>query len=809
MAHPSRMRRLALWFRAFGRSLASLFYLPNLKNACRSVIKNRKEYASFYLAALLMVTGFAVIALTADANTHEARERVETAYDYHVEVAVLNNEQFANLDAILIYETARDNEYISSFYWANDKQPLADKTYTAYVRFSDSEALSDSLAVFENDILGRISTGRREVRLSPLYTFDEDFGTPYATQFWAVSLLWLALSVVMLTVLFLVRLDHFRFVYGVYMACGADLPALVGMAGGELLAVIGLTLVPSLLIGFGLTAAMTLPMGVGLWVSIRSVIMVLLGSLAAVLLSVWFPMRRLSRRAPVEHLTAIDHTGSVSSPRRSFAFAGRAFPVKYELYGFFRMRKYYLRLVLSAVLFAACFVSGLYIAEMDAHHESLDPAEYMIAYRSDAYYDYMDALQSEETKAPDGEETEDETDTPAQWLVDADEAEMVWSDADLFLSDIESIPGVSHATWDVSYPGGRTLSHLLLTTDQLYRGSDNSVASDERSAGGHRWAVNNYAYTAVDKTWIDNAIRHDLCTFEGNPYDVLYDGRRVIISEDIFNEQTFSFKPGDTVIVAVCDEAGPTPLVLDPRQNLRNQIDTYTFHYETFTVAAVMRGMSSTSNITFGVTYDRYASLANVLPARTDLTVYMEPGTDLSVVRDADGELRGLLASFLDWTVTPTGNYFDAGVRSLKNDGGLILTLTVCLLLISPVIWCVSQLLFYRRRRQEFKLLAALGAPRKAFATLHRHAGGLLAGVAFLVTVLLSLLCNTAVYGVVNTFLPKLGLIESVHYDLTFSLPALIACVIISAVCGFLSCEIPYRIHTKEGRQDHLGSPDQ
>ena len=789
MSRPSRMSRLGAWFRTLGRSISALFYWPNLKNAYHSVTKNWKEYACFYLAALLVTSGFWVIALTTDANLHEARKRVENAYDYHMEVAVLDNEQFANLDAKLIYETVRENEYIDSFYWANDKKPLADGTYTAYIRLAGE--LPDAYAVVEHDILGDISTERREIRLSPLYTFEEDFHVPYTTQFWAVSLLWLAFSVVLIMLLFFIRLDYFRFVYGIYMACGADQATLIGIAGGEIVVLLGVTLLPAALLGIGLTVAITLPFGIGLGISLRGILTVLFGGFLSALIAVWFPMRRLSRRAPVSHLARADHAAAVSSPRGSFAFGKGAFPIRYELYGFVRMRKYYVRLVLSAVLFAVCFVSGLYMVDMDTQHGNIDPAEYLVAYRPDSYYDYMDSIASDETVDDADAETEE---LPPQWTLDHDEAAMVWEDVDLFLSDLEAIPGVSHATWDVSLPGGRTLSHLLLTGEQVYRASENAVTSEERPESDHKWAINTYAYTAMDKTWIDNAISHNLCTFEGDPYAILGEGRSVIISENIYNDQLFSFKPGDTVIVAVCDKASATPLVLDPKQNLRNQIDAYVFHYETFTVAAVMRGMASESNITFGVNYDRYASLTNTAPSRTDLTVYMKEGTDFATVRAADGEIRGLLTSFMDWTVTPTGNYFDAQVRGLKNDSGLIMSLAACLLLASPMIWYFSQLMFYRRRRHEFDMLRALGAPARSFATLHRLAGGGLASVAFLATVLMALACNTLVYFAVNTFLPKMGLIESVHYDISFSLPAIIACVLVSVLCGFLSCEVPYRL---------------
>ena len=49
----------------------------------------------------------------------------------------------------------------------------------------------------------------------------------------------------------------------------------------------------------------------------------------------------------------------------------------------------------------------------------------------------------------------------------------------------------------------------------------------------------------------------------------------------------------------------------------------------------------------------------------------------------------------------------------------------------------------------------------------------------------------------VNTLLPWLHLTESIRYEFTLSIPALISCVLVSVLCGFLSCELPYRLYTK------------
>ncbi len=795
MPKKSRIKRLGAWLSTMAHSIGALFYPPNVKNALTNVTKNRKEYICFYLAALCMGTGFWVLSLSAESNLVEARERVEAAYGHHLEMTVPDNETYVNLENRLAYEVKRENEYIASYDWAYDGEPLPDGTYVARIRLAEGPGLSLSLAEVKADIVRE--TPHESIRLTPLYHFEEDFVKPYTTQLWVTAAIWFAFSVFMMLILFLIRLDHFRFLYGVYMTCGADFPRLMGAAGGELTVIAFLSYLPSALVGGGIAAALYIPRGVGLHYTARAILLPLLGSFLAVFCAVWFPVRRMSKQPPVRHLTAEDNTALVSSPRRSFFIFGESFPGKYELYGFWRMRKYYLRLLLSAVLFASIFVSGLYIAGMVESHHEADPSEYLLTYTP------MYSVPSAEEEAEDGDETSDaeEPSAPSSKM-DDEEAELLWSDLGLFIDDVDAVEGVSHVEWDVSLSGGSTSSHILLRPGQLYAAGSYTVASEERASIGFRWATNDYQYTAIDKTWIDNQIKHGLCTFEGDPYAVLTNEKQIIISEDIYNKKTYDFKPGDTVMVAVCEKVVFRDLVMDPKELLRGQIRHNVFRYETYTVAAVMRNMNSDDHIVFGVAYDDYRALTGTTPVRDSVTVYMESGTDLDVVRAAEGELRRILLPVVGWSVTPTGNYFDAQVRGLKNDGAVVLTLAVCLLLISPMIWYFSQVLFYRKRRREFAVLRALGAKDSAFARMHRMAGGLLSGCAFLVTVLLSLGLNYAVWFTVNTLLPKMHLTESLHYRFELSVPALIACVLVSVLCGYLSCELPYRLYARRDAQN-------
>ena len=144
MPRKSRIKRILEWLGTVFFSIGAVLYPANIKNAFKSVTKNWKEYICFYLAALVMTAGFWTVALCNEANMHAAKSAVAEEFDYHVEVAMLNNEQYANLDQQLQYQIERENEFIESYYWANDGKPLLDGTYSCRIVLDETFGLIET-----------------------------------------------------------------------------------------------------------------------------------------------------------------------------------------------------------------------------------------------------------------------------------------------------------------------------------------------------------------------------------------------------------------------------------------------------------------------------------------------------------------------------------------------------------------------------------------------------------------------------------------------------------------------------------------
>ncbi len=787
MAKYPRLRRVAQWFSLTSRSIGAVFYPKNLKNSFKTVFFSFKAYLCFFVALFVIQSGFLTIALMTDAAIAHADRTVRDEYSHHIEVVGMDQEQKVNLQNTLDLAGKRLDDYFefASFYQESPG------VWVARITLKESRDLDAGYAHIRSQMLSTISQDGWIVRTTPLFTYEKDYIIPYTAAFWGLTLLWFCLSVAVLWILYRVRVNHFKFVYGIYMACGAGFPKLYGTAGGELWSISCLTMVPAMLVSGGLTFALHLTHGIKPAVTVRTVIGFFVFTLLTVLVAVYFPMRRMAIQSPVTLLRAQDNSGLVVSPRRSFRMFGEGFPIKYELFGMWRFRKYYAGLLLAAVLFSALFVSGLYLSGMEKYHDDLDPYEYTVRYGT--------------LQIP--EEAELETDENGDLIIPEpvyteEEVEMIRTDLDLFLDEINAIDGVSYVDWSVLTTGGSTQSHLLLKMGQVSGGSASLIPSEERASEGYARAMNDYAYAAIDKAYLDTLVNNELCTFEGDPYRMLEEDGMVIISEDINNYNCYHFTPGDKIMIAVFEKAnGAIDLTFDRKHFLRQQIQKYDFSYVEYTVCAVMRGKASEEYISLGVTYEDYAELTDAAAVRDQLKVYMKDGTDYDTVQAAEGKIRRAIQVCSGWIVEPTGHYFKTHIDGMKQDRAMILILSALLLLISPLVWFFSQIMYYRKRHGEWELLFALSAEKSSLGRLHRFAGGVLSGMAFAMTAMLSYLCNFLVHMLINTLLPKFGLIENVYYAFEMSLPALLACLVISVLCGYLSCEVPYRLFLREKKK--------
>ena len=91
-------------------------------------------------------------------------------------------------------------------------------------------------------------------------------------------------------------------------------------------------------------------------------------------------------------------------------------------------------------------------------------------------------------------------------------------------------------------------------------------------------------------------------------------------------------------------------------------------------------------------------------------------------------------------------------------------------------------------------MLSAMGGFAREIRALHLWAGGVLSGVAFLVTLGMSYAFNYVLYLFMSRLLPSLGITAAMDYNYYMPLWALALCAAVSVICGFTSCLVPYLV---------------
>ncbi len=524
-----------------------------LKNAFRTVLFNWREYAGFFLALLVVQGIFWSLTFSLDTNNMLAQRKVEQSYSYHLVIPDLQNEEIATFKNLLNTQASKDD----SFYEVIEILQSGG-VGEAHVKLKGANIDRSFEKFHENCMMGSWP-----YEFTPLYTYQTEYVVPGVIRYALLCLGMLVLCAAVLTILYSIRIENHQFQYGIYMTCGGDFRMLFRVAFWELAAISLLTYLPSMLLAAIMMLCVYLPEGALFCFDWLAPFKVLLLSSVTVLLSVLLPVRSMSAKTPMALITSRDNAGLVSSPRRSFRLVGKSFPRDYELAGMWRMRKYYLRLICSAVAFASLFVSGLYVADMISTKQDLAVDEFTLAFGN----------------MPD-QPLLDEEGNPIIPVYSDAQADAINDDASYLSDAMLHIPGVAYVQADERVGADALLAHMLIKKENALAYGEYAVRStDERD--GYEIATNSYQYTAIDRAWLDQAIASGRYAFEGDPYRVLEDPHAIIVSEKILGAKRFDFEIGDRVYFAsyVSGDLPESYLTTARDRILMQQLEFYQFDY--------------------------------------------------------------------------------------------------------------------------------------------------------------------------------------------------------------------------------------
>ncbi len=761
----------------------------NVKYACKTVFSKFREYMPFFVALFIIQTIFFTVFITTATNYQNRYDKIHEEYDYDILIDGLTYNQYLSVDDRLYIMSYMKKRPFESYRIAKVSDSNGD-TYRIYVEMRDGESNEDFLNYYVNADPELASANNIEVTYTPLNEYRNSSEGKQKVPSIPLLAVMTLISVGALLSLYVIRVNHDRFRYGIYSSFGAGFKRLFSTCIFEMMVVAFLALPFAAGFAYGMASLFYGQNSVNAILDASSFIKVFIMDLVVVALGVFIPMKSVSKTTPMSLITAQDNSNLVSSPRGTRFMEGSYFLRIYEMMGMWRFRKYYLKLLVSAVAFSAIFICGIYVTDMKGAslNENIEEfrleskvSESQIGQTEESYNSYISVL-------------------------------------DRFCDTFSELDGVSYVDYEVSKHATEAGSVLLLEKGMVTLASgevanvgnvNNPDFNVRRNfskylTGGYVSAMNSYEYKALDK----NALREleENYEIEGDIYSVLNDARTVVISEDVLNVKKYDFNVGDKIVVAKIVEASDKLEIIDPFDQigvLESMMSAHVYEFEEYTVGAVVKAMpESAGDLMVGMSYAGYELATGELAIPMGVSVYLDGDVSAEQYEAVALKAKQVINNYSDsFILRDTYGYLYRTIdrEKMTNEFGIMLSLLI--LLLSPIVWFYSQSLFYKKRRNEMYVLSAYGATAKVFKKIHMTSGLLLSAAGFVFTVVLSLGANYLIFKTMNEWIVYLGFGSGVRYEMKVSVPALILCLAVSVLCGFISSYLPYRSTVKNGNR--------
>lgn len=747
----------------------------HLKIAAKSVFYNYKQYICFFLAIFIIQTFYGIMAISTSNNNSVELDHVEAEYNYDMALYNLNEYQHnivVNYNNNIIYQAAAE-----SFYLIQDDVTYYDEVsqsnrYDVYLNFSEYEkqdAYNKFMKEFYNGTLPVYGEVRGET--TPLLDFSANRAANFTT-FAVITAVLLAVSILLLILLYNIRINQFKFTYGVYMTVGADFKMLFATSWWELFLISLVTFIPSVIAStltvFFIYKSSGFPF---VWFNPAMWIIVGLFSLVVVTISVISPMRIMSMRAPMSLIITEDNSNLVSSPRRSFNILGKKFPQHYELYSIWRFRKYNIQLLTSAIAVCALFIIGLYLGNIYETNIEFSKPQYQVDYSESHFYVNEGAMEKGDALAID-----------ASAIRDIEGVTYVEQTGDEKGNFDGSVTDFTSPVTEASYISSHT----------LFQSNRAALFTNFLNKDGWK-ATNDVVYKATDAEQILylEQFQHD-----GNYEDIL-SGGKCIVGDSISNMKKFNIKVGDTIKIArKTGQQKDVDSNATGRSLLKQQLKYFQFEYTEFQVVAVIHDIPSGS-LPIYILGEDYEKVTGISPNAQLLNVYTDPTLTNDQVLSLMDEIKN--TCFEDIGAVNVVNCKRISEQNLARDehnSELFVVISVLILVISPLLWFFNQILYYRKREKEFNIIQSMGAKESDIRVIYLLGGVCIAVLSLFVSILLSYLASYLVYYFVNAVLPNLTG-EFIRYQFYLPWYALVISAVVSVACGFFSAYVPYKSYFK------------
>jgi ABC-type lipoprotein release transport system permease subunit len=288
-----------------------------------------------------------------------------------------------------------------------------------------------------------------------------------------------------------------------------------------------------------------------------------------------------------------------------------------------------------------------------------------------------------------------------------------------------------------------------------------------------------------------------------------------IISETAANRKVLKVKPGDKIDIMVRTANTVKPKANTPEDYLSDLIaGGEQFEKKTFTVAAVLKNMPTGTNLPIFLNAEDFTDVTGSPVRYNQVSIYVTPNISNSEISDLHSELVKWADDFatVQWNDAVSANREKTEERNLP----VIQTIALFALILSPLFWFFSQIMFFGKREEEFSMLRGMGATEKEIRKIFSQDGLAYAGLGVITTVVFSLIGVFAIHRFNMAFVARLNTEARVLYKFNFGLTvtnldgdvllnplwiALAIAVVLTAICGYLSSMIPYIIDRNKARK--------
>ena len=743
----------------------------NLKIAIKSVRYNWRQYSSFFAALFLIQSFFGMLTVSSDLNSAITEDIIYDEYDYDIVMLDLTYSQtvFLQNDELRVFAS----DHIYDIVRIVDRYQPADNTttYDVYLDFVHEDMKAD-FRMFKARYIPYLTAanpnGTLKYNYSEIYKLS-NYKISGIVSYVSFAAIMTVVSILLITSIYRIRVNHYKFQYGIYMSFGADYRQLCKTSFWEMMVVSLATFIPSQLFSTGVVWLIYRGEGFDFGYNFFALLKVFLINIIIVAVSVCFPMWRVSRDNVTNLIVTEDNSNLVTSPRRSFDFTKLTFPRKYELASMWRFRKYLAVMIVTAVGFSAVFVGGFYVADLYAYCRDYKTPQFTAELTTSSVYD------------------------------------------DTLTSDLAAIEGVEHVAGYASADALSYRSHTLYPSSSLLPSADMVTPQDDNSFR----ATSDVNYVLADKSLID-ALSSDLWDYKviGDPHEMLTDESTVIVTNYIGNKKVCDFKVGDTIKVgAFAGQKRAVDDQLEGKNRLRQELQYYKMDYIELRVCAVIDGMSTLEGAPIYMSKSAYRQVTRDENAEIKtVDIYTSYDNSMAETKQIFDNVRAY-TSLYNGKLALTDNHTSSNylITRSMNYYALIIAISFLVLAISPLIWFFSQTLFVKKREKEFSVLLWLGAIKNDIKKLSRENGLMLAGVSIVSCVFLSWLIITIVQLAVTRIPPVLyGGTRSYYYGVHIPIPALIASVLMSIGCGYFSSMLPLggffkRFAATENNREYTG----